>query len=116
MIKFNAVVGLMFVSYLFQIGVLYWALEVLIFYLVVQHLHRSKIFPYIIWSLSLLVLFCNEKFDGYSFLWIDPESKFWYRLDRNLHEDSMIRWHVVFNMCILKIISYGMDKHWSATK
>jgi len=31
----------------------------------------------------------------------------------NSMKHAMIRWEIVFNMTILKMISFGMDKHWA---
>lgn len=56
----------------------------------------------------------NEKFDGFGFQWINNDKEsIWYSLDRDLHDGSEVRWHVMYNLSMLKVISFGMDLHWT---
>ncbi|KRX04362.1 hypothetical protein PPERSA_05623 [Pseudocohnilembus persalinus] len=64
-----------------------------------------------------MILFINEKLDGFGFQWINNnQNSFWYTLDRDLHDASEVRWHVMYNLTVLKIISFGMDWYWSLNK
>ncbi len=61
----------------------------------------------------MFFLYINEYTDGFGFKWISKDFEF---LDRDMHDTSMIRWHVIFNISLLRIISYCMDKYWSYHK
>lgn len=62
-----------------------------------------------IWIFSILTLFLNEKFRGYSFSNISDSFVF---LDK--YKGMMPNWKVHFNMTFLRMISFGMDYCWAS--
>lgn len=67
----------------------------------------EKLWPAIVIVGNMVILFANEKFDGYPF--------------RSIHSlfsalDNMSgfypRWHVSFNITMLRIVSFALDYHW----
>jgi hypothetical protein len=64
------------------------------------------------WTLILLILYCNETFHGYQFRWIHSNLQF---LDE-INEDSPMSWHVMYNLTILRVMSFCFDWSWAAKK
>ncbi|KAJ1915633.1 glycerol transporter [Mycoemilia scoparia] len=62
--------------------------------------------PVIWWVFTMGMLFCNEEFGGYSFASISSSLEW---LD---HHRGLIRWHVTYNITMLRMISFDMDYHW----
>ena len=59
------------------------------------------------WFFTISVLFLNEMYSGYSF----PHAFAWLQDDF----PGLMRWHVTFNMSILRMISYAGDRHEAAS-
>ncbi|XP_074571099.1 membrane-bound O-acyltransferase gup1 [Curcuma longa] len=68
---------------------------------------KSKYYLGILWLLNLSILILNRVFDGYSFSLFGQQLAF---LD---NYRGIFRWHICFNLVILRIISFGCDYHWS---
>ena len=30
-----------------------------------------------------------------------------------MNETSLVRWHIIYNMTVIRILSFGMDLYWS---
>lgn len=81
----------------------------------------QKYIPAATWIFNIGILFANEISDGYqfaklaSFLWpVESGGALivWCRwLDG--HGGIMPRWHIGFNMSVLRLISFNMDYYWS---
>ncbi|KAF9554748.1 MBOAT-domain-containing protein [Agrocybe pediades] len=68
----------------------------------------SKLGPLLTWAFNGAVLFANEIYQGYSFGSILPILSF---LDA--YSGAYPAWHVMFNITMLRLISFNMDYHWS---
>ncbi|CAG8486600.1 11199_t:CDS:10 [Ambispora leptoticha] len=68
----------------------------------------SKINIVLTWMFNLVVIFCNDHYNGYAFSMIDERLAF---LDKN--QGQMKRWFITFNICMLRMVSYNMDYYWS---
>ena len=89
-------------------------------YLIATKLPRSYVVP-LTWLYNVFVLFANELCRGYSFTSIanitltftvwDPNSNWGTFCDE--HSGLISRWEVLFNITILRLISFNMDSHWS---
>lgn len=111
MTTYNIIFGLVFAIYLFHIGIIYFILESLLTYFMIKYLVKIRtVFPIVLWSSQIILLFTNEFLNGLGFKWIsDDENTIWPTLERDMHDGSEIRWHVMYNLTVLKIISFGMD-------
>ncbi|CAL9098871.1 unnamed protein product [Musa textilis] len=71
---------------------------------------RSKYYLGMLWVFNLAILIVNRIFEGYSFSLFGQQLAF---LD---NYRGTFRWHICFNLVILRMISYGCDYHWSYKK
>lgn len=103
------------------------ALKVLILvtvnYLIAKWLPRDSVVP-VTWMFNILTLFANELCKGYPYTQIamntfpgtvwDPNSHWGTFFDQ--HGGLMPRWEVLFNITVLRLISFNMDWHWSQNR
>lgn len=105
-LKASLVFGLGFAGYLHGAGCLFLVSMVLVNYAVAKSLRGSKGLPLVAWLGNLSFLVMTEYYGGYKFQdlglphWLDAFPK-------------VMSWHRVSNLCMLKIISFMMDWHWS---
>ncbi|RWW79421.1 hypothetical protein BHE74_00012294 [Ensete ventricosum] len=71
---------------------------------------RSKYYLGMLWVFNLAILIVNRIYEGYSF------SLFGQQLEFLDNYRGTFRWHICFNLVILRMISYGCDYHWSYEK
>mmetsp|Transcript_7514 Transcript_7514/g.7374 ORF Transcript_7514/g.7374 Transcript_7514/m.7374 type:complete len:265 (-) Transcript_7514:480-1274(-) len=76
-------------------------------YFLVENFAGKKFFAILIWVLNLSFLIITEIYTGYKFAWWSSSLAF---LDRFPHD---LPWWRVTNLCMLKVVSYAMDYHWS---
>ena len=89
-------------------------------YLIATKLPRSYVVP-MTWIYNVFVLFANELCKGYSYTSIanvtlpftvwDPNSNWGTFCDER--SGLIPRWEVLFNITILRLISFNMDCYWS---
>lgn len=72
--------------------------------------HASKATPYLIWTVNIAVLFLNEIYRGYKFGSVLPFLAF---LDDHRMAGLKPDWHVNFNICMLRLVSFGLDRYWA---
>ncbi|KOS21410.1 Glycerol uptake protein 1 [Escovopsis weberi] len=85
-------------------------------------LPRSSV-PVVTWAFNICTLFANELCEGYRFVFIAWHSGFKYGtvldwaiwIDRN-GQGILSRWEILFNITILRLISFNMDYYWSIDK
>ncbi|KAJ9110167.1 hypothetical protein QFC20_003019 [Naganishia adeliensis] len=65
--------------------------------------------PTIVWVFNGLTIFANDYYGGYSLKAIHPSLA---PLDS--YSGLLPRWHVNFNITMLRLISFGMDYHWAS--
>lgn len=103
--------GLVYLAFLFRGNLIFWILFTTINYILIVNLYQYKIFPLLIWTLNLTIIYCNDRYHGYNIV------TFFHCEALQFLEDStseqLISWHSVFNMTILRMISFGMDKYWA---
>lgn len=64
----------------------------------------------LVWIGNVVLLFGNEWFDGF------PYGSIWGRLGfLDAYSGVLPRWHVNYNITMLRLISYGMDSYWSTS-
>ncbi|KAF7301983.1 hypothetical protein MIND_00764400 [Mycena indigotica] len=77
-------------------------------YLITKAFGGSKSGPILSWMYNLVVLFMNDWFRGYKFGKIVGALAF---LDS--YEGIYPRWHVSFNITMLRLLSFSMDYYWA---
>ncbi|GAA5988430.1 hypothetical protein JCM5350_005309 [Sporobolomyces pararoseus] len=66
--------------------------------------------PYLTWGFNVVVLFANEIYGGYEF---GKVFKFLGWLDE--YKGLLPRWQIMWNISMLRIISFNMELYWSTT-
>lgn len=105
---FYALTGLAFVSYLHGPHFLFALALVLINYFVIAPLHRwvpYSVFLGVMWTAHVGILFVNDAYRGYRFAMLSEHLRW---CDESLPQGAL-RWHIVFNMCTLRMIAYNND-------
>lgn len=69
---------------------------------------HSLLAPITTWTFSIVILFMNDYFKGYQFGALFQPLSF---LDEI--KGSGMRWNIIFNFTVLRMISFTMDKYWS---
>ncbi len=107
--------GLAYILYLFRGGAIYWFFFTLLNYKLTNIFYKKRKMIAIVWILNLSTMFCNDLYHGYDLRLIFPflsDSSIINSIEES-RKDALVQWHVVFNMTILRMISYSMDKHWA---
>ncbi|KAH7906814.1 MBOAT, membrane-bound O-acyltransferase family-domain-containing protein [Hygrophoropsis aurantiaca] len=79
-------------------------------YYIGKSLGHSRAGPLLTWIFNAAVLFFNEKNAGYRFATIHPSLGV---LDA--FEGIYPRWHVSFNITMLRLVSFNMDYYWACS-
>ncbi|KAJ7229406.1 MBOAT, membrane-bound O-acyltransferase family-domain-containing protein [Mycena haematopus] len=77
-------------------------------YLISKSFGGSKSGPICSWILNVVVLFLNDWYSGYRFGALAPSLVF---LDS--FEGIYPRWHISFNITMLRLVSFSMDYYWA---
>ncbi|CAI8601590.1 unnamed protein product [Vicia faba] len=99
--------SLAYLSYLHGACVIFVLSIATLNFLLVKIFARKKYFPLIIWSYNIFFLVCNRIYEGYSFSMFGQQ---WRFLDNSR---GSFRWHICFNFVVLRMISFGLDYHWT---
>lgn len=80
-------------------------------YIIAKKCGGSKLNIALTWLFNVGVLFTNELFHGYKYGAIVPSLRY-------LDSFSGIypRWHIIFNITTLRLLSFNLDYYWSCTK
>ncbi|KAG6861629.1 hypothetical protein C0995_014068 [Termitomyces sp. Mi166 len=68
----------------------------------------KKAGPVLTWVFNAAVLFANDRFNGYRYGDILPSLEV---LDS--YQGAYSRWHIVYNLTMLRLVSFNMDYYWS---
>ncbi|PCH42536.1 MBOAT-domain-containing protein [Wolfiporia cocos MD-104 SS10] len=76
-------------------------------YFIARACRGSKVGPVLTWVFNAAMLFANDRFEGYRFASLHSSLG-------NLDSISGIypRWHVSFNITMLRLVSFNMDYYW----
>ncbi|KAI0696453.1 MBOAT, membrane-bound O-acyltransferase family-domain-containing protein [Cytidiella melzeri] len=77
-------------------------------YAIAKACRGSKSGPLLTWVFNGAVLFANEWYGGYRFGNIHPWLQSW-----DNWEGIYPRWHVIFNITMLRLVSFNMDYYWA---
>ncbi|KAJ8517069.1 hypothetical protein ONZ45_g5691 [Pleurotus djamor] len=78
-------------------------------FLIAKMCGQSRAAPWLTWIFNGIVLLANDRYNGYVYGDIIPSLSY---LDEwnGLHS----RWHIGFNITVLRLISFSMDYHWAS--
>ncbi|TFY56821.1 hypothetical protein EVJ58_g7407 [Rhodofomes roseus] len=71
----------------------------------------SKLNPLLTWIFNGVVLFANERNEGYRFAALHPSLEAWDTVT-----GIYPRWHVSFNITMLRLVSFNMDYYWASNR
>ncbi|KAJ3511368.1 hypothetical protein NLJ89_g4139 [Agrocybe chaxingu] len=108
LIPANVVISLAVVIALHGASSLKILFIIIINFLIATKCGSSQIGPLLTWVFNGLVLFLNEKYHGYFFGSLSQSLEF---LDG--FSGVYPRWHVIFNITMLRLISFNMDYYWA---
>ncbi|KAI0091274.1 MBOAT, membrane-bound O-acyltransferase family-domain-containing protein [Irpex rosettiformis] len=77
-------------------------------YAIAKSCRGSKLAPLLAWVFNGGVLFANEWGEGYRFGNIHPGLQSW-----DHWEGIYPRWHIIFNITMLRLVSFNMDYYWA---
>jgi protein-cysteine N-palmitoyltransferase HHAT len=89
-------------------------------YVIAKKFPTSYVVP-LTWLFNITTLFANEICKGYPYASIANDTFPWTVADPNsnwgtffdTHSGLMPRWEILFNITVLRLISFNMDYHWS---
>ncbi|TFK50179.1 MBOAT-domain-containing protein [Heliocybe sulcata] len=91
------------------------ALKVLVIislnYHIAKYFGASKLAPIFTWVFNAAVLFANETNGGYKFAALHPSLEFLDSMN-----GAYPRWHVSFNITMLRLVSFSMDHFWACNR
>lgn len=100
--------GLVFLFVIHGFGALKLLIIVLFTYGIAHLAKGSMLNPAMTWVTVVGLLFLNEKYQGYKFIWIHPSLA---ALDA--WAGLLDRWHIHFNITALRLVSHNLDYYWS---
>ncbi|KAL2628889.1 hypothetical protein R1flu_013575 [Riccia fluitans] len=104
---FWLLLSLLYVTYLHGASALFIVAIALGNYLIVKLLGGTFIFPTILWGYNVFFLIMNRVYGGYKFSSLGESFAY---LD---HYRGVMRWHIGFNLVMLRLVSFGLDFHWA---
>ncbi|KAF8628982.1 hypothetical protein AX15_003606 [Amanita polypyramis BW_CC] len=112
-IPFNLFISILAITSLHGINVLKIGFILCLNYAIAKRWCRtgksSRLGPLLTWVFNAVVLFSNEVYSGYHFASLSKHLTF---LDDSF-QGAYSRWHIIFNITMLRLISFNMDYYWS---
>ena len=75
------------------------------------------------WIFNIVILFLNDRYEGYSFGQVLPPLEFLVSAvtmgtvipqpPQDSYEGFYPRWYISFNITMLRLVSFNMDCHWA---
>jgi len=110
-IPFLVLFSIIFLAGLHGSNVLKIILIFYINYLIAKGLGTSKLSPPLTWLFNLCVLFATDRYNGFPYGSLHPSLEF---MDGFL--GAYPRWHIPFNISMLRLLSFNMDYYWACRK
>ncbi|CAK83649.1 unnamed protein product (macronuclear) [Paramecium tetraurelia] len=107
---FNITIGLIFSFVAMSFGVIFQFAVLMIFYILQKYLINFKYFVLSLWAFVMVFLYLNETLNGFNQKMISPHLEI---LDQIQEEQQQIQWHRLFNLVLLRIISFSLDHYWA---
>lgn len=99
-LRFYLISGFVFLIYLFHGHIFKWIVLVCYFDLALKRIRNKALFYTVLWSSAMAVLFINEMF------LLEEILPFLAYPIKSLSFDPPVKWNIIFNMTLLRIISY----------
>jgi len=103
------VFGGAFAIFIFRAGFIYWFAFTFANYILAKLLYRFRVYPILVWIFAISTLYYNKLYQGYGFKWISKDFGF---LDESMQQ-APSRWFILYNITLLRVISFGMDLYWA---
>lgn len=100
-------ISLTYLSYLHGAYVVFVLSIASMNFFLVKIFAQSRYYIYVLWIFNVAVLLLNRIYEGYSFSLFGQR---WSFLD---NYRGTFRWHICFNLVVLRMISFGCDYRWS---
>jgi D-alanyl-lipoteichoic acid acyltransferase DltB (MBOAT superfamily) len=113
LIPFNIIISILFLLGLHGIGTFKVVAILSANYTIAKMCKSSRLGPVLSWAFNIGILFMNEQYNGYRFGEIIPALGF---LDEEKYEGFYPRWHISFNITMLRLVSFNMDYFWACRK
>ncbi|KAF8827870.1 hypothetical protein HHX47_DHR4000672 [Lentinula edodes] len=113
LIPLNAALSLIFLVALHGSSILKLIVVITINFIIAKACKSSKLGPVLTWAFNIGILFMNDRYNGYRFGAITPSLEF---LDEEKYEGFYPRWHINFNITMLRLVSFSMDYYWACRK
>lgn len=119
---FDIFFALIFLTALHSLSVLKIVFIIVVNFLISFFHPSSDYVPILTWLFNIGVLFANEYYSGYRFQVILPwltageGAGVGYAMDNFMGGGILRRWHISFNITVLRLISYNMDHYWAAVR
>jgi hypothetical protein len=118
-VGFDLRFGLFFIVALHGFSVFKILLILYANYSIATRLPKSQV-PIATWLFNIGILFANELYDGYRYAslarivtpWLADSKDNWGAW-MDSYGGLISRWHILFNIAVLRLISYNMDYLWS---
>ncbi|KAG5643093.1 hypothetical protein DXG03_001589 [Asterophora parasitica] len=108
LIRYNLACSLLFLTGLHGSSILKILFILTLNFLVARLCKGSKAGPVLTWVFNAAVLFANDRWNGYRFGDVLPSLAF---LDG--YQGAYARWHIIFNLTMLRLVSFNMDYYWA---
>ncbi|KAL4447020.1 hypothetical protein ABPG74_013872 [Tetrahymena malaccensis] len=108
---FNITMGASMFIYMFRGGFLFWIFFTFINFILGKLFSGKKLFPALLWGFNIALIFLNDKYHGFNLV-----DFFHTDLLQGLEDsrkDQVVSWHIMYNMTMLRVISFCMDMHWA---
>ncbi|CAM6106253.1 unnamed protein product [Calypogeia fissa] len=101
------VISLVYIAYLHGTSSLFIVAIALGNFLLVKFVGGSSLLPAALWAYNIFFLLSNRIYSGYKFASFGEQFAF---MDNHR---GIMRWHISFNMVMLRMVSFGLDLHWA---
>jgi D-alanyl-lipoteichoic acid acyltransferase DltB (MBOAT superfamily) len=119
---FDIIFAIIFLTALHSLNIIK-ILFILLVNFSISYFHPSSILvPVFTWVFNIGVLFANEYFKGYRFRDILPffiageGEGVGHAMDHFMGGGILKRWEILFNITVLRLISYNLDHYWAAVR
>ncbi|KAJ3854031.1 MBOAT, membrane-bound O-acyltransferase family-domain-containing protein [Lentinula lateritia] len=112
LIPLNAALSLIFLLALHGSSILKLVIVITINFIIAKTCKSSKLGPALTWAFNIGILFMNDRYNGYRFGAITSSLEFLVHLYGGFYP----RWHINFNITMLRLVSFSMDYYWACRK
>ncbi|ORX97731.1 MBOAT-domain-containing protein [Basidiobolus meristosporus CBS 931.73] len=100
--------ALLFLAFVYGLNALKILSIISVNYWIAKSFKKSRLNPVLTWVFNMAILFANEKYSGYRYSMISNKLAF---MDE--YSGLVQHWYVLFNISMLRMVSFNMDYYWS---